>query len=143
MQPCQANSGDWENLGSVWQSIEDPSGTTLYVPLPGIIGAELVSVDIGLYNVGVASYNVILGFSTANWTNFLTTSKDFGEVTVGVNGSQSVVTNVPLVDPNPPNDPLPFAFDSTHPLWLRVKTGGAGILFTGAKLNYRRKRVVV
>jgi hypothetical protein len=143
VQPCQGNSGDWENLGFAWKSIEDALGTTLYVPLPGIIGAELVSVDVGLYNVGAVSYNVILGFSTADWTNFLTSSKDFGEVTVGVNGSQSVVTNVPLVDPAPPNDPLPFNFDSAHPLWLRVKTGGAGILFTGAKLNYRRKRVAV
>ena len=36
-----------------------------------------------------------------------------------------------------------FAFDSSRPLWLRIKTGGANILFTGEKLNYRRKRVAV
>jgi len=143
VQPCQGNSGDWENLGFAWKSIEDALGKTLYVPLPGIIGAELVSVDVGLYNVGGVSYNVVLGFSTADWTDFLATSQDFGEITVGVDGSESVVTNVPLVDPAPPNDPIPFAFDSAHPLWLRVKTGGAGILFTGAKATYRRKRMAV
>jgi hypothetical protein len=38
---------------------------------------------------------------------------------------------------------FPFAFDESRPLWLRVRTGGASILFTGARLNYRRKRVAV
>jgi hypothetical protein len=28
-------------------------------------------------------------------------------------------------------------------LWLRIKAQDAHILFTGAKLNYRRKRVAV
>ena len=89
------------------------------------------------------SLSVILGFSTADWNDFLGSSADFGEVTVGVDGSESVVTNVLLVDPEEPHGELPFAFGSTHPLWLRIKTGGAGILFTGAKLGYRRRLVVV
>ena len=113
------------------------------MPIRGIVGAELVSVDVGLHNVGAVSLNVILGFSTSDLANFIGGSIDFGEVTVGVNGSESVVTNLVMVDPVEPHGELPFAFDSSRPLWLRIKTGGANILFTGAKLNYRRKRVAV
>ena len=109
----------------------------------GIIGAELVSVDVGLYNVGAVSTNVILGFSTSDLANYIGGSIDFGEVTIGVNGSESVIRNLVLVDPAPPHEDQPFAFDTSRPAWLRVKTGGANILFTGARLNYRRKRVAV
>jgi hypothetical protein len=143
VQPCEAKPGAWENLGFAWKSVDDALGKTLYVPIRGIIGAELMSVDVGLCNIGAVSLNVILGFSTTVLTNFLGGSIDFGEVTVAVNGGESVVTNVPLVDPQPPHAPLPFSFDLDRPIWLRVKTGGAGILFTGARLNYRRMRVVV
>jgi hypothetical protein len=143
VQACEGNSGAWENLGFAWKSVEDVLGKTLYVPIRGIIGAELVSVDVGLCNIGAVSLNVILGFSTTLLTNFIGSSIDFGEVTVAVNGGESVVTNVPLVDPQPPHLEVPFSFDLAHPIWLRVRTGGAGILFTGARLNYRRKRVAV
>jgi len=143
VQPCEGNSGAWENLGFAWKSVDDALGKTLYVPIRGIIGAELVSVDVGLCNIGAVSLNVTLGFSTAELTNFIGGSLDFGEVTAAVNGGASVVTNVVLVDPQPPHPETPWAFDSSRPIWLRVKTGGAGILFTGARLNYRRKRVAV
>ena len=143
VQACEGNSKDWTNLGFAWKSIDDAMGTTLYVPIRGIVGAELVSVDVGLHNVGAVSLNVILGFSTSDLANFIGGSIDFGEVTVGVNGSESVIRNLVLVDPAPPHDPVPFSFDLSRPLWLRVKTGGANILFTGARLNYRRKRVAV
>lgn len=53
------------------------------------------------------------------------------------------VTNIPLVDPDPPGEEMPFAFDQARTLWLRIKAQDAHILFTGAKLNYRRKRVAV
>jgi hypothetical protein len=143
VQGCEGNSGAWENLGFAWKSVTDALGKTLYVPIRGIIGAELVSVDVGLYNVGAVSTNVILGFSTSDLANFIGGAVDFGEVTIGVNGGDSVVRNMVLVDPEEPGDPLPFAFDAARPLWLRIKTGGANILFTGARLNYRRKRVAV
>ncbi len=143
VQPCEGNSGAWENLGFAWKSVTDALGKTLYVPIRGIIGAELVSVDVGLHNVGAVSTNGILGFSTSDLANFIGGSIDFGEVTIGVNGSESVIRNVVLVDPQPPHQDLPFAFDLARPLWLRLKTGGSNILFTGARLNYRRKRVAV
>jgi len=38
---------------------------------------------------------------------------------------------------------VPFPFDANRTLWLRIKAQDAHILFTGAKLNYRRKRVTV
>ena len=57
-------------------------------------------------------------------------------------GKISIGDNILACHPEPHGE-LPFAFDSNRPLWLRIKTGGANILFTGAKLNYRRKRVVV
>ena len=142
-QACEGNSKDWTNLGFAWKSIDDAMGTTLYVPIRGIVGAELVSVDVGLHNVGAVSLNVILGFSTSDLANYIGGSIDFGEVTIGVNGSESVIRNLVLVDPQPPHEDLPFSFDLARPLWLRVKTGGANILFTGARLNYRRKRVAV
>ncbi len=143
VQGCEGNSQDWTNLGFAWKSVADAMGTTLYVPIRGIVGAELISVDVGLHNVGAVSTNVILGFSTSDLANYIGGSIDFGEVTIGVNGSESVVRNLVLVDPTPPHDPVPFSFDLSRPLWLRVKTGGANILFTGARLNYRRKRVAV
>jgi hypothetical protein len=143
VQTCEANSGAWETLGFAWKSVDDALGKTLYVPIRGIIGAELVSVDVGLCNIGAVSLNVILGFSTTLLTNFIGGSVDFAEVTVAVNGGESAVTSVPLVDPQPPHAPLPFSLDNSRPIWLRVKTGGAGILFTGARLNYQRKRVAV
>jgi hypothetical protein len=123
--------------------VDEALGKTLYVPIRGIIGAELVSVDVGLCNIGAVALNVILGCSTTVLTNFLGGSIDFGEVTVAVNGGESVVTNVPLVDPQPPHSLLPFLFDIEGPNWLRVRTGGAGVLFTWARLNYKRKRLAV
>ena len=47
-----------------------------------------------------------------------------------------------LFDPKTPV-PLPPGFDGNCTLWLRLKAQDAHILFTGGKLNYRRKRVVV
>jgi hypothetical protein len=141
VQACEGNSGAWENLGFAWKSVDDAHGKTLYVPIRGIIGAEIVSVDVGLCNIGAVSLNVILGFSTTLLTDFIGGSIDFGEVTVAVNGGQSVIRNLVLVNPPPPHEDLPFAFDLSRPLWL--KTGGTNILFTGARLNYRRKQVVV
>ena len=140
-QPSEGNSQGWDNLGYTWKSADGLA--TLFVPIHAIVGAELVSVDVGLYNVGAVSTNVILGFSTSDLANFIGGSIDFGEVTVGVDGGASVVRNLILVDPAPPHDPVPFSFDLSRPIWLRVKTGGANIVFTGARLNYRRKRLAV
>jgi hypothetical protein len=45
--------------------------------------------------------------------------------------------------PSPGDTPVWVRELPLRPLWLRVKTGGAGILFTGARLNYQRKRMAV
>ncbi|GEM_PF-3195285 len=142
IQPCEANSKDWDNLGFAWKSVSDPLGTTLYVPIHGIVGTELVSVFVGLYNVGALSLNVTLGFSTSDLADFIGASVDFGEVTIGIDGSESLVHELLLVDPVAPHEEMPFAFDQSRPLWLRVKTGGAGVMFTGARCRMRRKGIL-
>ncbi len=62
---------------------------------------------------------------------------------VKVAAGETRVTNVPLVDPDPPGEEMPFAFEGQRTLWLRIKAQDVHILFNGAKLNYRRKRVAV
>jgi len=62
---------------------------------------------------------------------------------IEVAAGETVVTNVPLLDPEEPHDPLPLAFDGNRTLWLRIKAQDIHVLFTGAKLDYRRKRVLV
>ena len=62
---------------------------------------------------------------------------------IEVGGGETVVTNVPLLDPAEPHDPRPFAFDGNRTLWLRIKAQDAHVLFTGAKLNFHRKKVAV
>ena len=68
---------------------------------------------------------------------------EFGDVMIEVAAGETRVTNVPLVAPEEPHPELPFAFDHARTLWLRIKAQDAHILFTGAKLNFRRKRVAL
>jgi hypothetical protein len=144
VQTCEANSGAWENLGFAWKSVTDALGKTLYVPVRGIIGAELVSVDVGVTSGAGATLSVYFGFTTANFAQSIVGGRvDFGDVVIEVAAGKVRVTNLPLVDSEEPHDPRPWPFDETNTLWLRVKAQAAHILFNGAKLNYRRRRVAV
>jgi len=142
VQPSQANSAAWENLGYAWKSADGLAA--LYVPIHAIVGAELVSVDVGVTSAAGAALAVYFGFTTADYAASIVTGRvEFGDIMIDVPASETVVTNVPLLDPDVPHDPLPFAFDANRTLWLRIKAQDAHVLFAGAKLNYRRKRVVV
>jgi len=142
VQPCQGNSAGWDNLGYAWKSADGLA--TLYVPIHAIVGAELVSIDVGVTSAATGSLAVYFGFTTADYAASIVTGRvEFGDVMIEVPAGETVVTSVPLLDPEEPHDPRPFVFDSSRTLWLRIKAQDAHILFTGAKLNYRRKRVVV
>ena len=142
VQPCSANSAGWDNLGYAWKSADGLA--TLYVPLHAIVGAELVSVDVGVTSAATGSLNVYFGFTTADYAQSIVTGRvQFGDVMIEVAAGETRVTNLPLLDPEEPHDPRPWPFDETSTLWLRIKAQDAHILFTGAKLNYRRKRVAV
>ena len=92
----------------------------------------------------IALRAVYFGFTTADYAQSIVTGRtEFGDVMIEVNAGETRVTNVPLVDPNPPGEEMPFAFDNQRTLWLRIKAQDAHILFNGAKLNYRRMRVAV
>ena len=90
------------------------------------------------------SLNGYLGLTTADCAQSSVTDRvQFGDVMIEIAAGETRVTNLPLLDPAEPHGELPFAFDLSRTLWLRLKAQDAHILFTGAKLNYRRKRVVV
>ena len=142
VQPCQANSSGWDNLGYTWKSADGMA--TLYVPIHAIVGAELVSIDVGVTSAAVGALSVYFGFTTADYAASIVSGRvEFGDMMVDVLAGEPRVTNVPLLDPDEPHGELPFAFDLSRTLWLRLKAQDAHILFTGAKLNYRRKRVAV
>ena len=142
MQPCEGNSAGWDNLGYTWKSADGLAA--LYVPIHAIVCAELVSVDVGVTSAAGATLAVYFGFTTADYAASIVTGRvDFGDVMIEVPAGETRVTNVPLLDPEEPHDPFPFVFDGSRTLWLRIKAQDAHILFTGAKLNYRRKRVAV
>jgi len=142
VQPPEGNSTGWDNLGYTWKSADGLS--TLYVPIHAIVGAELVSIDVGVTSAATGALNVYFGFTTADYAESIVTGRvEFGDIMVEVAAGETRVTNVPLVDPAEPHPELPFAFDHERTLWLRVKAQDAHVLFNGAKLNYRRKRVAV
>ena len=141
VQPLSGNSTGWDNLGYAWKSADGLA--TLYVPIHAIVGAELVSVDVGVTSAATGALNVYFGFTTADYAESIVTGRvEFGNVMVEVAAGETRVTNVPLVDPADPEGG-PFVFDEARTLWLRIKAQDAHILFNGAKLNYRRKRVAV
>jgi hypothetical protein len=114
------------------------------VPTHAIVGAEFVSVDIGVTSAASGTLSVHFDFTTANFAESIVSSRvDFGDLMIDVAAGEVGVTNIPLVDPEEPHDPRPWPFDETNTLWLRIKAQDAHILFNGAKLNYRRKRVAV
>ena len=99
---------------------------------------------VGVTSAATGALNVYFGFTTADYAASIVTGRvEFGDVMVEVAADETRVTNVPLVAPEEPHPPLPFAFDDARTLWLRLKAQDAHILFNGAKLNYRRKRVAV
>ena len=141
-QPSSGNSTGWDNLGYTWKSADGLAA--LYVPIHAIVGAELISVDVGVTSAATGALNVYIGFTTADYAESIVTGRvEFGDVMIEVAAGETRVTNVPLLDPELPHDLRPFPFDLSHTLWLRIKAQDAHILFTGAKLNYRRKRVAV
>ena len=141
-QPSSGNSAGWDNLGYAWKSADGLA--TLYVPIHAIVGADLVSVDVGVTSAATGALNVYFGFTTADYAQSIVTGRvDFGDVMIEVAAGETRVTNVVLVNPDPPGEEMPFAFDLARTLWLRIKAQDAHILFTGAKLNYRRTRVAV
>ena len=140
-QPSEGNSTGWDNLGYTWKSADGLA--TLYVPIHAIVGAELVSVDIGVTSAATGALNVYFGFTTADYAESIVTGRvEFGDVMIEVAAGETRVTNVPVEDPADPEGG-PFVFDGQRTLWLRIKAQDAHILFNGVKLNYRRKRVVV
>ena len=142
VQPCQGNSAGWDNLGYAWKSADGMA--SLYVPMHAVVGAELVSVDVGVTSAATGALNVYFGYTTADYAaNIVSTRVEFGDVMIEVPAGETVVTNIPLLDPEESHDPLPFAFAGSRTLWLRIKAQDAHALFTGARLNYRRKRVAV
>ena len=99
--------------------------------------------DVGVTSAATGALNVYFGFTTADYAESIVTGQvEFGDVMVEFAAGETRVTNVPLVDPADP-DEGPFAFDLSRTLWLRIKAQDAHVLFNGAKLNYRRKRVAV
>jgi hypothetical protein len=141
-QPSEGNSQGWDNLGYTWKSADGLA--TLYIPIHAIVGAELVSVDVGVTSGAGATLSVYFGFTTANYAESIVSGRvDFGDVVIELAAGEVRVTNLPLVDPEEPHDTRPWPFDGSHTLWLRLKAQAAHILFNGAKLNYRRKRVAV
>jgi len=140
--PAQANSHKWLNKTYYWESVTDPTGTTLIVPIPAMVGAELVSVDIGLKGHVSIDYECEVGLSKVPFGNMLGTV-DFSEETWDLTHNVEVFTNLVVKDPVTPFGALPYAFVDSETLYLRVRTGAAGILFTGARFNYRRKRIAV
>ena len=142
VQPCEGNSAGWDNLGYAWKSADGLD--TLYVPIHAIVGAELISVDVGVTSAAGAALAVYFGFTTADYAASIVTGRvEFGDVMIDVPAGETVVTNVPLLDLEEPHDPRPFVFDANRTLWLRIKAQDAHILCTGVKLNYRRKQVAV
>ena len=91
-----------------------------------IVGAELVSVDVGVTSAATGALNVYFGYTPADYAASIVTERvDFGDVMIEVAAGETRVTNVPLVDPEEPHDPLPFAFDGARTLWLRIKAQDA------------------
>ena len=50
-QPSEGNSTGWDNLGYVWKSADGLA--TLYVPIHAIVGAEPISVDVGITSAAI------------------------------------------------------------------------------------------
>ena len=138
VQPCSANSAGWDNLGYAWKSADGLA--TLYIPMHAIVGAELVSIDVGVTSAATGALNVYFGFTTADYAASIVTGRvDFGDVMVEVAAGEVRVTNVPVVDPADP-DEGPFVLRSHYTssfgfaqagLFAAATTGLCGIPGTG------------
>lgn len=145
VQPCQANSpaaGGWTNEGYTWKSVTDVGGQTLYVPIHAIVGAELVSVDVSLTKPSAGIASVDYSFITCPLDDFAS-QVAFGAETHVLAGSDDRVDTLVMKDPVTPFGALPFAFDASRLLWLRLRTVTEGVYFSGCKLNYRRKQIAI
>jgi len=142
IQPCQGNSANWQNAGNTWMS---PGGgpAQFYLPIPGIVGAELVSVDLGFANIGGSDASVSIQFQGQNIAGGIIMPTSFGSAGGTVPHGGNAVFNLLAVDPAPPHDPEPFVFGDQWWLMVEVETSDQWVLFSGAKCNMRRKRVAV
>jgi len=142
LMPCSPNSANWQNAGNSWMS---PGGgpAQLYLPIPGIVGAELVSVDLGFANIGGSDATVSIQFQGQNIAGGIVMPTEFGSGGGTVPHGGNAVFNLLAVDPAPPHDPEPYAFGLQWWLMVEVETSDQWVLFSGAKCNLRRKRVAV
>jgi len=142
LEAMRAVSANWENGGKAWIS---PGGgpAQLYLPVPGIVGAELVSVDLGFANSGGSDAMVAIQFLGQSIEGGIVLPTEFGSAGGTVPHGGHAVFNLLAVDPAPPHDPQPFVFDTTWWLMVEIETSDLGVLFSGAKCGMRRVGVVV
>ena len=148
VQPCEGNShpvNSWENHGYTWKS-PWPGGSDVhfYLPIPGIVNAELISVGIGFYNGTAADANVALTYQRGNIDGGIASPTELGSGGGLVPGLDGAVFVFPAVGPaDPPSDDEPLPFDTTYFLQLKVTTADPIVIFSGMKCYYRRKRIAV
>jgi len=137
IQPCQGNSANWENGGKTWIS---PGGgpAQLYIPVPGIVGAELVSVDLGFANSGGSDATVGIKFLGQSIEGGIVLPTEFGSAGGTVPAGGHALFTLVAVDPAPPHDPQPFVFDTTWWLMVEIESSDLGVLFSGARCRMRR-----
>jgi len=142
IQPCQGNSANWENGGKTWIS---PGGgpAQLYLPVPGIVGAELVSVDLGFANSGGSDATVAIQFLGQSIEGGIVLPTEFGSAGGTVPAGGNAVFSLVAVDPAPPHDPQPFVFGDTWWLMVEIETSNLGVLFSGAMCNLRKVGISV
>jgi len=142
IQPSQGNSANWENGGKTWIS---PGGglTQLYLPVPGIVGAELVSVDLGFANSGGSDATVAIQFLGQSIEGGIILPTEFGSAGGTVPAGGHAVFNLVAVDPSPPHDPQPFIFGETWWLMVEIETSDLGVVFSGAKCRMRSVMMMV
>ena len=141
IQPCQGNSANWENVGKSWMS---PGGgpAQLYLPVPGIVGAELVSVDLGFANSGGSDAVVAIQFLGQSIEGGIVLPTEFGSAGGTVPAGGNAVFSLVAVDPGS-GDPQPFVFGDNWWIQIEVETSDPSVLFSGAKCKMRRVRVGV
>ena len=142
VSPCQANSANWENSGSTWTS-PDPGGSPvkLYIPISGIVGAELVSIDLAFRNLTGDAATVTFEIQGQELIGDFFNPIDLGSGGVNVPAGNSAVYT--LVAENPgTGQPEPFQIPTNWWLQVQAETSAMWIVFCGAVCRYRRMRVV-
>ena len=142
IQPCQGNSADWQNAGNSWMS-PGSGPAQIYLPIPGIVGAELVSVDLGFANIGGSDATISIQFQGQNIAGGIVMPTSFGSAGGTVPHGGNGVFNLVAVDPAPPHDPAPYVFGDQWWLMIEVETSDQWVLFSGAKCILQRVKVAM